>query len=503
MVTAVSSTSNSSGYVSVQLGDGHGGFGASVKFTNFFRPNWVITGDVNGDRNEDLLISYFPVGGIRVLLGNGHGGFADAPDIPLGDNILSAALADFNSDGFDDLVYARGFAPRNTNTAFLLLNNGHGGFDPSINLIAGEIPYSIAVADFNSDGRADIATANMGSSGISVLLGNGSGGFASSINLEIAPGTITAGDFTNDGRADLLISHYGSPIVSVLPGNGTGGFGTPFTFTLGEGISSVAIADVNGDKRSDLITINTTSNTVSILLGGTNTYYADQDGDSFGDPGNSISACLPSPPAGYVLNKSDCDDHNAANVPTTITAQPVSLLVEEKQTATFSVNATGYNLTYQWYFQGSVPGKELKKETSPTLTIKHVKEGNGNSNDAGTYYVRVTGGCGSVLSKGAILTISSKKGRMGAEEPVSAFQVRVLRNPVAESVEVKVTGAENQPLQLSLTDVRGRIIGQKQTETAAASEPYRFDVSSQPAGILLLRVSSQGQSQTVRVLKAN
>lgn len=91
---------------------------------------------------------------------------------------------------------------------------------------------------------------------------------------------------------------------------------------------------------------------------------------------------------------------------------------------------------------------------------------------------------------------------VAAEIPV-ALRVKVLGNPVHQAVEIDVTGAESTSLHLSLTDLRGRIVGESRTERAGAKEHYQFDISTQPAGTLLLRASTPGQSETVRLLKLN
>ncbi|WP_018621515.1 FG-GAP-like repeat-containing protein [Spirosoma luteum] len=94
--------------------------------------------------------------------------------------------------------------------------------------------------------------------------------------------------------------------------------------------------------------------------------------------------------------------------------------------------------------------------------------------------------------------------RMGVStEPTAKLQVKILGNPVREALEVDVTGSNNMTLYVSLTDIKGRLIDQRRTERAGASEHYRFDVSNLPPGTLLLRASSEGQLQTVRVLKVN
>jgi hypothetical protein len=94
--------------------------------------------------------------------------------------------------------------------------------------------------------------------------------------------------------------------------------------------------------------------------------------------------------------------------------------------------------------------------------------------------------------------------RLGVSLELTAkLQVKLLGNPVRETIEVEVTGGENKTLHLSLTDMMGRVVGESRTERASASEHYRFTVSSLPTGALLLRTSSQGQSETVRILKVN
>ena len=92
--------------------------------------------------------------------------------------------------------------------------------------------------------------------------------------------------------------------------------------------------------------------------------------------------------------------------------------------------------------------------------------------------------------------------RLGVSpEPTAELRVKLLGNPAREAVEVEVTGSENRPLHLSLMDMMGRVVGESRTERAGASETYRFDVSTLPAGALLLRTSTQGQTKVVRVLK--
>jgi hypothetical protein len=86
-------------------------------------------------------------------------------------------------------------------------------------------------------------------------------------------------------------------------------------------------------------------------------------------------------------------------------------------------------------------------------------------------------------------------------EPAAELQIQVLGNPVQHTVEVRVTGADERPLTLMLTNLQGRQIGQRNTSRAESVEAYRFDVSTQPAGLLLLQVSTGSQTKTVKIMK--
>src|SRR2546429_398815 len=91
---------------------------------------------------------------------------------------------------------------------------------------AGQGPESVAVGDFNGDGNPDLALANEGSANVSVLLGNGDGTFQVTVNYGAAmnPNSVAVGDFNGDGKSDLVVAYSGSANVSVLLGTGTGTF---------------------------------------------------------------------------------------------------------------------------------------------------------------------------------------------------------------------------------------------------------------------------------------
>ena len=131
------------------------------------------------------------------------------------------------------------------------------------------------MGDFNGDGKQDLATANYnsanGSVNVSVLLGDGNGAFGSAISFGGAGSgstSVAVGDFNGDGKQDLAAANQSSFNVSIRLGNGSGGFGSAPTFGAGGNPSAVAVGDFNGDGRQDLAVANfTSSGKVSVLLG--------------------------------------------------------------------------------------------------------------------------------------------------------------------------------------------------------------------------------------------
>ncbi len=267
-------TNYSYGTVTILLGDGTGGFAApGTLFVVGAGPTFVALADLNGDRETDLAIANSASGTVTVLLSNGTGGFTAAPGSPLpaGSGPVSVAVGDFNGDGKPDLAIANARG----NNITVLLGNGAGGFTaaPGSPFAAGSTPHSVAVGDFNGDGTPDLAIADYGGNNVTVLLGNGAGGFSAAPGSPVAVGTapdfLAVGDFNGDGKPDLAIANYGSNNVTVLLGNGAGRFtaapGSPFA--AGIGPTSLAVGDFNGDARLDLAIASAGSQNLTVLLG--------------------------------------------------------------------------------------------------------------------------------------------------------------------------------------------------------------------------------------------
>jgi hypothetical protein len=147
------------------------------------------------------------------------------------------------------------------------LGNGNGQFRKSVGYPSGVETTSVAVADFNGDGRQDLVVAN-NSGNIMVFFGTGKGTFKKPIKYNIGntPWAVVAGNLNRDNRSDLVVTNIDG-YVSVLLNDGTGKFLKPVTYSAGGGaIQDVKIGDLRHDGRNDLVVANASLSAVGVLL---------------------------------------------------------------------------------------------------------------------------------------------------------------------------------------------------------------------------------------------
>jgi hypothetical protein len=269
---------------SVLLGNGDGTFASKVDYATATAPTSVVAGDFNLDGKLDLALADLP-GKISVLLGNGDGTFATTVDSATSGQPASLAVGDFDSDGKPDLAVANlpgaSRPPYAVSiTVTVLLGNGEGNFVVSVEYTIDpptSAGTSVAVGDFNLDGRPDLAVPVRDADRVAVLLGNGDGTFADVVGY-LTGGSrswVVVGDFNLDGKPDLAVAgdadrEVAGGAVSVLLGKGDGTFADNVDYATGLNPSSVAVEDYNGDGKPDLAVANSTffgPSTVSLLLG--------------------------------------------------------------------------------------------------------------------------------------------------------------------------------------------------------------------------------------------
>ena len=163
--------------------------------------------------------------------------------------------ADFNGDGKLDLAMAN----QNDGTVSILLGNGNGTFQPPANVGGFITPTWIAVGDFNGDGKLDLAVTDGGSASVAILLGNGDGTFAigTALSTNQFPVYVVTGDFNGDGKLDLAATDVPGSVpkrgVRVFLGNGDGTFQNGIEYASNADYLQMIAADMNGDGKLDLI----------------------------------------------------------------------------------------------------------------------------------------------------------------------------------------------------------------------------------------------------------
>jgi FG-GAP-like repeat len=264
--------------VSILRGDGTGRYTAAATLQVGDEPHGIAAGDFNRDGRVDLAVTNARSNNVSILLGNGSGGFSPAPGSPVGvaPNPWFVAVEDLNRDGRQDLAVAHAGCTSSTvcgRELTILLGSGSGRFSqaPSSPLQVDLVPYGIAIADLNRDGKLDIAVPNQFSSTITILLGNGDGTFILTAGPLIPPGSapswIATEDYDADGDIDLAVTLKGIRTVAIFLGNGAGGFTPGSLIPVGRGPTPVAAADLNGDGRYDLAVANQFDGTASIYFG--------------------------------------------------------------------------------------------------------------------------------------------------------------------------------------------------------------------------------------------
>ena len=337
----------------VLLGNGDGTFtNASGSFGNgngTVTSNSIAVGDFNGDGKLDLVeactsLNEQPCNLLLILFGNGDGTFMQSFGTPPAffplafSGSQSMAVGDFNGDGKPDLAVTNSGA----NGVNVFLNSGGGLSAVSAIPATGDSPSSIAAADFNGDGKLDLAVANSRSNNVTILLGNGDGTFtaAASPATGTAPNSVVVADFNGDGVPDLAVANAGSSNVTILLGNGDGTFTAAASPAADTGSTSVSAADFNGDGKEDLVVANSRDSSATALLAETALTIATVNNISPVGAGTHLVKAIYSGDVNYGGSTSADVSLTVAPPGLTLSGTPVSVVAGATGTSTLTITPT-------------------------------------------------------------------------------------------------------------------------------------------------------------------
>jgi FG-GAP-like repeat len=245
----------------------------------FAGANGIAVGDFNGDGNLDLAVTQYAGGKghqVAVLLGKGDGSFQPPVFYGTGNGPYSVITADFNGDGKPDLAVSVAYE----NSIALLLGKGDGTFEPAKMAVVATYPHELAAGDFNHDGKLDLVINGSSDGFVSVLIGNGDGTFKHQMAYEQFSGTSpVVADFDRDGKLDVAV--LGRERIGVMLGKGDGTFLDPVKYFVGHLPVAQVGADFNGDGKTDLAVVSTN---VQASAGGSLSILFGNGGGGFGPP---------------------------------------------------------------------------------------------------------------------------------------------------------------------------------------------------------------------------
>ncbi len=260
----------------VRLGDGAGNFATPIENQAARGP--ITVADFNNDNKPDIAIAFTFVGGGpfchasggAIYLNNGSGNLSQSPSVLVRAGANSIAHGDFNNDGKRDIAISSGgdptCAPPNGPILTILFGDGFGNL-PTRNELTAFSGHSLLAHDFNLDGKLDLFMM-LGSSSVQVLFGTGAGDFVAGPTKSLG-GIATkpqAADFNNDGKLDIALISYNANLILIIYGDGTGNFNSSRSFGTGINPHSFTINNFNGDSSLDLAVTNYDSNSLTIIL---------------------------------------------------------------------------------------------------------------------------------------------------------------------------------------------------------------------------------------------
>ncbi len=252
-------------------------FAAKADATTGTQPYNIATGDFDNDGKPDIAVSNFSAGTVSVLRNTGTPGshsLLPKIDFACGPSPYSVAVADLNADGKPDIAVTN--ATSAASRVSVLINTSAGAaisFDAAVNFPTGDSPFRLAINDIDGDGKPDIVATNNGAASFSVLRNTSTGNVLSfapkiDISANTSPLSVALTDMDGDGKADVILTAISTSVVSVYRNSSTVAavsFEPRIDFTTGNGPRMVITGDLDGDGKPDIATNNTIAESISIF----------------------------------------------------------------------------------------------------------------------------------------------------------------------------------------------------------------------------------------------
>jgi hypothetical protein len=284
----------SSNNVGVFLNAGNGTFLNQTTYStgNVPNPFWAVVADVNGDNKPDIVVGYYTSSNFGVFFNAGNGTFLNQTTYSTGagSSPRSIAVADVNGDNKPDIVV--GYYTSSNLGVFLNVGNGTFLNQTTYSTGGGSSPSSVAIVDVNNDNISDIVVAYYTSNNVGVFLNAGNGTFLNQTTYSTGTGSnprvAVAVDVNSDNKPDIIVGYYTSSNIGVFlnAGNGTFLNQTIYSIDAGSNPRSVTVADVNGDNKPDLVAPEYNSNNVGVFLNAGNGTFLNQTTYSTGAGSN-------------------------------------------------------------------------------------------------------------------------------------------------------------------------------------------------------------------------
>lgn len=254
--------------VVVYLRNAADGFDAGLETAEPYGANSIVLADVNADGKLDALVTNPVSQSVSVMIGAGNGYFSLIGNVAVGKQAFGLTAGDVNGDGHIDIVTANWA----DDTVSVLRGDGVGGFVLHQTIEASGIndPRTVILADLNGDGWLDlVANGTTAQKGVAVMLNNGAGGFPNVVFPAMPSGidvrTVAVGDLNGDGKLDLVIGNDNNSLL-VSMGNGAGGFATAVSYPFGGENRVVELLDVNDDGWLDILSGNSFKTAVVVRI---------------------------------------------------------------------------------------------------------------------------------------------------------------------------------------------------------------------------------------------